>query len=300
MEKLDDFYSIVIFSGTKTSEPYRICLKKGLIKVIVGFSIVFSIVLLIFSVQYYLMWDQLEDVTSLRRENKTQKIQIQSFSNTIEDLKNQVVRLVEFDRKLRVMTDIGPPKENVSTFGVGGSDEQQISSYAGSDRTQMIHRDLELLQSRVIRQEKSFQELEEVVRNRQSLWASTPSIWPTSGWLTSSFGKRISPFSGRLSNHNGIDISARPGTPIIAPASGVITYSRFNGGFGRFLRLNHGYGVITHYGHLSKVDVKVGQKVKRGDVIAYVGNTGLSTGPHLHYEVSVNKVPVNPMSYILN
>lgn len=300
MEKLDDFYSIVIFSGTKTSEPYRISLKKGLIKFLIGFSIAFSIVLLIFSVQYYLMWGQLEDVTSLRRENKTQKVQIQSFSNTIEDLKNQVVRLVEFDRKLRVMTDIGPPKGNVRAFGVGGSDEQQISSYTGSDQTQVIHRDLELLQSRVIQQEKSFQELEEVVRDRQSLWASTPSIWPTSGWLTSSFGKRISPFSGRLSNHNGIDISARPGTPIIAPASGIVIYSRFNGGFGRFLKLNHGYGVITRYGHLSKVDVKVGQKVKRGDIIAYVGNTGLSTGPHLHYEVAVNKVPVNPMSYILN
>ncbi len=300
MAQSNDSYTVVIFSGTKTSEPYRLSLKKGVIKLFIGFAVVFSMVLAAFSFQYYLMWDQLEDVTSLRKENKTQKVQIQGFSNTIEDLKNKVVRLVEFDRKLRVMTDIGPPKRNTSAFGVGGSDEQQISSYAALQPLEVIHRDLELLQSRVAQQDKSFQELEEVVHDRQSLWASTPSIWPTSGWLTSSFGKRISPFSGRLTNHNGIDIAARPGTPIIAPASGVVTYSKFNGGFGRFLKLNHGYGVVTHYGHLSKVDVKVGQKVKRGDVIAYVGNTGLSTGPHLHYEVSVNKVPINPMTYILN
>ncbi|MBN4050015.1 M23 family metallopeptidase [Nitrospira defluvii] len=300
MAQSNDSYTVVIFSGTKTSEPYRLSVRKGAIKLFIGFSVVFSMVLAAFSFQYYLMWGQLEDVTSLRKENKTQKVQIQGFSNTIEDLKNQVVRLVEFDRKLRVMTDIGPPKGSTSAFGIGGSDEQQIASYAALDLSGVIHRDLELLQSHVVQQDKSFQELEEVVHDRQSLWASTPSIWPTSGWLTSSFGKRISPFSGRLANHNGIDIAARPGTPIIAPASGVVTYSKFNGGFGRFLKLNHGYGVVTHYGHLSKVDVKVGQKVKRGDVIAYVGNTGLSTGPHLHYEVSVNKVPINPMTYILN
>lgn len=300
MGKSSDSYSIVIFSSSNTSEPYRISIKKGLIKFLAGVSVVFSMVLAGFSFQYYLMWGQLEDVTTLRKENKAQKVRIQGFSSTIEDLKNQVVRLVEFDRKLRVMTDIGPPKGSTSAFGVGGGDEQQIASYLASDRRDVIHRDLELLQSHVIQQEKSFQELEEVVQNRQSLWASTPSIWPTSGWLTSTFGKRISPFSGRLSNHKGIDIAARPGTPIIAPASAVVTYSKFNGGFGRFLKLNHGYGIVTHYGHLSKVAVKVGQKVKRGDVIAYVGNTGLSTGPHLHYEVSVNRVPINPMRYILN
>ncbi len=226
MAQSNDSYTVVIFSGTKTSEPYRLSLKKGVIKLFIGFAVVFSMVLAAFSFQYYLMWDQLEDVTNLRKENKTQKVQIQGFSNTIEDLKNQVVRLVEFDRKLRVMTDIGPPKRNTSAFGVGGSDEQQISSYAVLEPLEVIHRDLELLQSHVAQQDKSFQELEEVVHDRQSLWASTPSIWPTSGWLTSSFGKRISPFSGRLANHNGIDIAARPGTPIIAPASGVVTFSQ--------------------------------------------------------------------------
>ncbi len=294
-----DSYTVVIFPSSSTSEPHRITLKKWALKLFFGISAVTALVLVAFSVQYYLVLEQMGDVVSLQKENRAQKVQIQGFSGTIEDLKNQVVRLVEFDRKLRVITDIGPPKGSVSSFGVGGSEEQS-APYAGNSMAQAITRDLELLQSRVVAQDKSFQELEEVVQDRQSLWASTPSIWPTSGWLSSKFGKRVSPFSGRLQKHKGIDIAARPGTPIVAPASGVVVSSRFNGGYGRYIKLNHGYGVVTHYGHLSKAVVKVGQKVNRGDVIAYVGNTGLSTGPHLHYEIRVNKAPANPMRYILN
>ncbi len=294
-----DHYSIVIFSGSTTSEPYRFSLRKGLLKYFIGASVLVFLSLAVFFLQYNLMSKQLVELSPLRKENKAQKIQIENFSNTVEDLKNQVVRLVEFDRKLRIMTDIGPPKGSTNSFGVGGSEEQGVS-YSGVSVTASIQQNLELLQTKVVEQEMSFQELEEVVESRKSLWASTPSVWPTSGWLSSRFGKRISPFTGRQQMHRGIDIAARPGTPIIAPASGVVSYFRFNGGFGRYLKLSHGYGVVTHYGHLSKAAVKVGQKVKRGDVIGYVGNTGLSTGPHLHYEVFVNKVSVDPMKYILN
>ncbi len=299
MAKSGDSYTVVVFSGSNTSEPRRFSLKKGFLKFFLGATISFFVVFVVISVQFYQVAQQVKDLGPLRKENKAQKIQIQGFSGTIEDLKSQVLRLVEFDRKLRVMTDIGPPKGSINSFGVGGS-EDGSAAQSGISMEDSMRRELELLQSRVIEQEKSYQELEEVVQDRQSLWASTPSIWPTSGWLSSTFGKRISPFSGRLQNHNGIDIAARPGTPIVAPASGVVSYSRFNGGFGRFLKIDHGYGIKTHYGHLSKISVKVGQQVKRGEVIAYVGNTGLSTGPHLHYEVSVNKVTIDPMRYILN
>ncbi|MFQ5949815.1 MAG: M23 family metallopeptidase [Nitrospiria bacterium] len=305
MGKKRDFYTIVILPSP-TSEPYRFTLSKPVFKYLAGFSSVFMLLLVAFFVRYFLMVDQLADLRNLRKETKTQKIQIQSFLSTIDDLKNQMTRLVEFDRKLRVITDIGPPQENLNSFGLGGSEDADgsLNTTAGSDSfsklTSAIQLDLGELKTKTIQQEKSFQELSEAVRSRQSLWASTPSIWPTAGWVSSRFGKRISPFTGRPQKHKGIDIAARPGTPIIAPAAGIVTYSRFNGGFGKYLKLNHGYGIITHYGHLSKASVKVGQKVKRGEVIGYVGNTGLSTGPHLHYEVYVNAVPVNPMKYILN
>ncbi len=299
MGKPQSSYTIVIFPGSTTSEPYRFSIRKGVLKFLLGFSAAFLLIFAGLSVRHYQMRSDLVELSNLRKNNKTQNIQIQKFSSQIDDLTDQVVRLVEFDRKLRVMTDIGPPKGTIKSYGVGGAEELH-PSFSAPDLGETVKQDLAFLQTKVTEQEQSFQELETVVQNRQSLWASTPSIWPTSGWLSSEFGKRISPFTGHLAMHRGIDIAARSGTPIIAPAAGVVTYARFNGGFGRYLKLNHGYGTVTHYGHLSKAEVKVGQKVKRGDVIGYVGNTGLSTGPHLHYEVYVNKVAINPMKFILN
>ncbi len=299
MGKPRSSYTVVIFPGSMTSEPYRFSVRKGAFKLFAFISILSVFAVSILSVRHYQLRERLVGFEELRKENKTQKIQIQSFSNTVGDLKEQFVRLVEFDQKLRVLTDIGPSNGSTQAFGIGGSEDQR-PSFDPPDITASIKQDLDLLQAKVEEQEQSFQELEEVVHSRRSLWASTPSIWPTAGWLSSRFGKRISPFTGHLKMHQGIDVATRHGTPIIAPAAGVVSYYRFNGGYGRYLKLDHGFGTVTHYGHLSKAAVKVGQKVKRGDVIAYVGNTGLSTGPHLHYEVVVNKISIDPMKYILN
>jgi murein DD-endopeptidase MepM/ murein hydrolase activator NlpD len=120
------------------------------------------------------------------------------------------------------------------------------------------------------------------------------------GWKTSSFGYRRSPFTGRRELHKGLDIAAPNGSPIIAPADGVVTYSARKGLMGNMISIKHGYGLLTRYGHLSKMLKKKGEKVERGEIIALVGSTGRSTGPHLHYEVRLNGVPVNPEKYILN
>ncbi|MCG3114786.1 MAG: M23 family metallopeptidase [Candidatus Manganitrophus sp. SA1] len=298
MGKTDDSYTVVILPSP-TSEPYRFSLSKKTCKYLIGFSSVLILVLAGFFVQYFLMLGQITELKDLRKETKTQKIQIQSFLTSIDDLKNQMNRLIELDQKLRVITDIGPRKE-VGVMGLGGQEEVDLSHPDSSNLMTSIQLDLGDLQAKAIAQEKSFQELTEAVQSRQSLWASTPSIWPTTGWLTSGYGNRVSPFTGRVSKHNGIDIASRQDTPVIAPATGVVSYTGFDSGLGKLIKINHGYGIMTYYGHLAKAAVKVGQKVKRGDVIAYVGSTGLSTGPHLHYEIYVNDVPVNPMRYILN
>lgn len=298
MGKTDDSYTVVILPSP-TSEPYRFSLSKKTCKYLIGFSSVLILVLAGFFVQYFLMLGQITELKDLRKETKTQKIQIQSFLTSIDDLKNQMNRLIELDQKLRVITDIGPRKE-VGVMGLGGQEEADLSHPDSSNLMTSIQLDLGDLQAKAIAQEKSFQELTEAVQSRQSLWASTPSIWPTTGWLTSGYGNRVSPFTGRVSKHNGIDIASRQDTPVIAPAAGVVSYTGFDSGLGKLIKINHGYGIMTYYGHLAKAAVKVGQKVKRGDVIAYVGSTGLSTGPHLHYEIYVNDVPVNPMRYILN
>ena len=128
--------------------------------------------------------------------------------------------------------------------------------------------------------------------------ASAPSLWPIEGAVTSSFGEREDPFKGEGAFHKGIDISARIGTPVHAPADGVVMMAGFGSGYGREVVIDHGHGVSTVYGHLSAWNVVAGQQVKRGDIIAYTGDSGRSTGAHLHYEVRLNDQPVNPHKYL--
>jgi len=128
--------------------------------------------------------------------------------------------------------------------------------------------------------------------------AQAPNLWPVQGIVTGSFGERIDPFNGEGAFHSGVDISSSYGTPVIAPADGIVTAAEVMGGYGRLVELNHGRGISTRYGHLSGFAVLPGEHVRRGDVIGYVGLTGRSTGPHLHYEVRINDTPVNPQKYL--
>jgi murein DD-endopeptidase MepM/ murein hydrolase activator NlpD len=127
---------------------------------------------------------------------------------------------------------------------------------------------------------------------------SAPNLWPVEGQVTASFGERIDPFNGEGAFHSGVDISAGIGSPVIAPADGTVTFADFLGGYGRAIMIDHGHGISTRYGHLSSFAVAAGQYVHRGDTIGYVGSSGRSTGPHLHYEVRINDVPVNPYKYL--
>ncbi len=127
---------------------------------------------------------------------------------------------------------------------------------------------------------------------------SAPNLWPVEGPITGSFGERIDPFNGEGAFHSGIDIGALYGQPIVAPAEGVVEFADLMGGYGRAVILDHGHGITTRYGHLKSFTVFPGQHVHRGDTIGYVGDSGRSTGPHLHYEVRINDVPVNPHKYL--
>ncbi len=148
--------------------------------------------------------------------------------------------------------------------------------------------------------ETSIHQLDQYLLDKDSFIKSTPSIMPTKGWVTSYFGPRHSPYSGRMRMHEGLDIGAPTGTPVLAPADGIITFSGKKYGFGNYIQIDHGYGVETIYGHNKKCIKKLGQKVQRGDLIALLGNTGISTGPHLHYEVRVNGTAVDPLFFTLD
>ena len=163
-----------------------------------------------------------------------------------------------------------------------------------------MHVQVEQLEHVSIYQNKSFESLLEKLEDQRNFLASTPAIKPTTGWISSSFGYRKSPFTGRREFHSGLDIATRLGTPIVATADGVVNYVGRKGLLGNLVTINHGHGIITRYGHISKALVKRGAKVKRGETIALIGSTGRSTGPHVHYEVRLNGVPVNPKKYIID
>lgn len=147
--------------------------------------------------------------------------------------------------------------------------------------------------------EQGVLQLWDSLSERQSLLLATPSIKPTRGWYTSRFGYRFDPFTNRATMHAGLDMAAPPGTPVYAPADGVVSYVGHEAGYGKLVSIDHGYGVVTRFGHNSRVFVEQGQKVHRWDVISAVGSTGRSTGAHLHYEVRIHGIPIDPINYIL-
>lgn len=255
---------------------------------------------------YYGVKRMVSELERLRMETRQQQQQLVTFAKSIDDLQGEMTRLRQFDMKLRVMADLDGVVYPEQIMGIGGENPEPFNpleselSFQDPTIINSMTKGLDRLRTEFSIQERSFQELVEYLEDQKSLLASTPSIWPVKGWLTSGFGYRTSPFTGRREMHKGLDVATRTGTPIIAPADGIVVFTGREGGFGNMLAIDHGYGIVSKYGHCSTIDVKLGQKVKRGDIVARVGNTGRSTGPHLHYEVAVNGVSVNPTRYILN
>ncbi len=213
---------------------------------------------------------------------------------------NQAVE--EFDQPMNERGQVADLEKQDAAFNEKKPVNEQKGELAVEDRRDYaslaIRIDNSIKDSQL--REQSVLDLWESLSERQSLLNSTPNIRPAKGWFTSRFGYRVSPFTGRSALHTGLDFAAAPGSPVWAPADGVVTFAGYDEGYGKMVTIDHGYGVSTRYGHNSQIYVQVGQKVSRWDVIASVGNTGRSTGPHLHYEVRVNGVPRDPALYILD
>lgn len=234
-----------------------------------------------------------------------QRSQIKTFAQQINTLKTSLISLNDFEQKIRIMANLEHKADQASLFAIGGSmpDDLDTDLALSQDHDRLIremHDHMEQVEQASAVQQTSFEKLLKSLESKRNLLAATPSLRPTKGWISSEFGYRISPFTGRKELHRGLDIATHHGTPIIAPADGLVTYSGKKWLMGNMLSLDHGYGMVTRYGHIDKLLKNKGDRVKRGDVIATVGNTGRSTGPHLHYEVRLNGVPVNPMKYILD
>ncbi len=233
------------------------------------------------------------ELERLRVENLSQREELHRLVVKLEDLRQEMVVLAQNDAKVRVMAKLSAPKGD-SIVGVGGP--------AGQDEVNREFNEIQLRIDEVRRQidlrRESQEEIQGILNDQRSLLAAKPSAWPVKGWLTSTFGMRRDPFNGKRKMHEGLDIAARTGTAVIATADGIVSSVKTEPGYGKVVTVDHGYGYRTIYGHNSRIYVKVGQRVRRGDRIAAVGNTGRSTGSHVHYEVRLNGVPVNPHKYL--
>ncbi|HSP17437.1 MAG TPA: M23 family metallopeptidase [Thermoanaerobaculia bacterium] len=271
-------------------------------KLKVSHRLLFSIISLVtsslclstfFSVQYFTSLSQTHELSKLQSENRDLQVANEQFSKSVESLRTQLRTVEDRTRKLAIIAGISTLDEG-SQGGVGGvrqNDDVSGSPYRDdvdkmSFRSRRLEGDLSILEQKFIAQ--------------RQLLSCTPSIAPVRGILTDGFGGRSDPFTGEPGTHNAVDISSAVGQAVRAPADGIVVKAEWANGYGNVIYLSHGYGYSTRYGHLKSFAAHPGDKVKRGDIIGYVGSTGRSTGPHLHYEVRLNNNPVNPLEYILN
>ncbi|MCF6246779.1 MAG: M23 family metallopeptidase [Desulfobacula sp.] len=244
-------------------------------------------------------------IAKQNHEIKSQRGQIQSFANDIEVIKKQVINLSEFEDKVRLIADIQQTSDSSGLIGIGGIPKESLDrDIPLEQKHNTLIREMHKQTDQTIQATKqkalSFEDLIQELEKKKNILASTPSIKPVNGWITSRFGYRTSPFTDRKEFHSGLDIANKSGTKVIATANGIVSFAARKMYIGNMIIIDHGHGRVSKFGHLKKALVKQGQKVKRGDVIGLLGNTGRSTGPHVHYEIKINGTPVNPLKYILN
>jgi murein DD-endopeptidase MepM/ murein hydrolase activator NlpD len=244
-------------------------------------------------------------VTQLSNENEVLKSQLENFTRDLTDLERHVQQNFDFQKKARLMANLDDISEDVAEVGVGGPDVGYIQSMSVLDentrvRVSDLREDIDKLVRQATLQTESYREVISQLSEEQRRLDATPSIRPVPrGYVSSRFGRRMDPITGRSSFHYGVDYSVRLGTPIYATGDGIVTYAGKWSGFGLTVEISHGFDYVTRYAHTSKILVRKGQKIKRGDVIARVGSSGRSTATHLHYEVLQKGKKKNPLAFVL-
>jgi murein DD-endopeptidase MepM/ murein hydrolase activator NlpD len=302
-------------------------------------SFISAVIIIIFAagmVDYFGLLLQAMENKRLKAENAQLTKQFQLVESKVSALENSLERVKTFTTKLKLITNVDAEDRITKlTMGPKPAPNQPVEEYepmeSRDDGEAMAKQDATFANKKplndqtgelanetadkdyasiVIRIEKAVKETQlkeqsvidlwESLSERQSLLNATPNMKPAKGWITSRFGYRTSPFTGKTTLHAGLDIAAAPGSPIYAPADGVVTFASYDEGYGKLVSIDHGFGVTTRFGHMSQIYVQVGQRVSKWDVVGAVGNTGRSTGPHCHYEVRINGTPVDPINYILD
>lgn len=292
----------ILFLPSNPSKVKKLILSEFLIKSLAVSALILLLTSSIVFFDYVSVKKKEVDLTSLREQTKIQNVQIQTFADKINDMEAELARLRSLDTKIRVLTNtkIEEPSAKsgrISLGGRGGPEPIPLSLDKETLLKDMMEK-LDRLNVEAKAQENRLHELHASLENQKSFLTATPSLWPVRGYISSRFGDRESPFSSGSEFHDGVDISAPFGTPISASAEGVVTIAGRYADLGNCIVIDHGYGFVSRYGHMSEITVHAGQRVKAGQKIGTVGSTGRSTGPHLHYEVAVNGAKVDPLRYL--
>jgi murein DD-endopeptidase MepM/ murein hydrolase activator NlpD len=292
-----------------------------LVRAALGLGLVGFCCLGFFTLDYIQLRSLRGSFSKVTHENEGMRGEARILMQNLEEVKHSLRKVQDYSAKLSELTSLQVKKVSKET-GIGPLTQEEFkSSQANVDPTGAASQTANYVPLGLNMDNLSFRpvfdrlagigsdanqhalELQHLLSNlsqQKSLLSSIPSFAPVDGWITSNYGKRVSPFTGEQGIHWGIDIAASVGSPIVAPADGVVIFSGAKEGFGNFIMIAHGYGVVSRYGHNSQNMVQAGQRVNRGDQIATVGMTGRTTGPHLHYEVWVNGKTENPKKFILD
>jgi murein DD-endopeptidase MepM/ murein hydrolase activator NlpD len=292
------FFSLIIVPHNR-GKFKTITLSEKKVKILIMVLTLLFTALTVFLIDYFSMNVTRQKYRELFDENSRQKQAIAKYKVSLNKLKTDIDDFESYAKKINVMAGLKSP-EVLKEVGVGGGDrgsgqEISASNYSqdvGLNRAQRISRKADGI-------DKNLNTLVRFFEEQTAKLASTPTIWPTTGWLVSAYGSRTDPFTGKSAFHYGMDIASSFGNPVVATADGFVSHVKREKIGGNTVIISHGGGFTTVYCHLSKFAVKAGQRVKRWDVIGYIGQTGKALGPHVHYEVRRNGKAVNPYKYIL-
>jgi murein DD-endopeptidase MepM/ murein hydrolase activator NlpD len=300
---MSDQFTLMIIPGRKSGVK-KISVSKVVIRNILIASLIAMLSALYIVYDYASIKRDRAELVRLRAQTKEQSQQFRDLAVKVDGFADRMEQLRQFDKKIRILSVDQTSRDKKLPLGIGGSDkEMRVKELLDQDQQKLItgiRESITKLNEDANDREKSFTELLNFLHEQKSILAATPSIWPVKGWVTSEFGVRESPFRSGVEFHKGLDISTRFGKEVVAPADGLVIVSAYDPQDGNFIKIDHGRSLATSFAHLSRRALKQGMRVKKGDIIGYVGDTGRSTGSHLHSSVFVNNVPVNPRKYLKN
>ncbi len=292
------FYTIMIVPEN-AQKPKQFHVPAWLIRVTLILLPILILLAITILLDYRYIGSQVSENRDLQAENRRLRQDVQLYQSRLDSMESSLERIENFSSRLKMITNL-MDRDQLSQQVESPLPSSVIAEKQTTPSTNPVEINFDQLTNRSYGLEQNLHELYELLSDQRSFLNALPTKKPSDGVFTSGFGIRVSPMGdGAEKMHEGLDIAAGVGTPIHTPAAGTIIFAGKKSGYGQIVMIDHGYGLETWYGHTSRILVKPGQKIKRGQTIALIGNSGRSTGAHVHYEVHVNGIPVDPINYIL-